>query len=366
MAANQKELARLAGVSQVTVSRVLRGTPGVSPKLRQRVLQTTRLYKYYPRSDARAMRRGKFQRIACAVTQYGPKGSTHCIYNGYLDPATDTFAEHGYSTIFEIFYMNVRTHSFIEAPRLFSELSVDGVLGIHAAGPVASYVDDRLAELDAPVIWVNRNSSPGVVSVTCDEYGGARALTRHLIDLGHREIGYFGADSSHHSYPDRSRGVRDELVAAGLDTSATAPMRSNEEVLYVEMLLDRRPRITGLVCHNLQFYLMAASAAGIRGLKIPQDLSIAYFANMWELFSLSNYPVTVMTVPDVLMSRAAANILMDALKYNRTPANIPPIRGQLIPGYSTTPPGREPDRNQLTLLKEQRRGVAHEIVYSPS
>ncbi len=356
MPVNQKELARLAGVSQVTVSRALRGSSLVSPKIRQKVMDASHRCGYYPRSDARAMRSGKFKRIACVVTLHSPKDRPHNTYSGYLDTAADLLAENGYSAIFESFYLDLRTNEFLEAPRLFSELAVDGVLGITAASPVMSYVDNRLAELGAPVVWVNRDMEEGIVSVVADEEANARILTRHLINLGHRRIGYLGRIGPHYSTIQRCEGVYQELKSAGYDTSGVNYHETNTEVASTEALLTGKPRFTAIVCYNLQAYLIALQVAARQGLRVPQDLSLCFFASSWEVSAFANFPATVVEIPEIEMAHTAIRLLLNTIEKHPRTEPVKPICGTLFEGGTATPPGEDTDLNRLEEYKQRRRG----------
>jgi DNA-binding LacI/PurR family transcriptional regulator len=354
---DREKVAKLAGVSPETVSRAFRGYKYIAPATREKVLRIGRRWGYVPHSAARAMRRGRFERIACVVNQYGPKGISHNPYTGYLDPATSILAERGYSVVFEPFYMDPVTDDFIEAPRLFSELAVDGVLGINATDPVLAYVDHRMNKVKAPVVWVNRNPQPGIRTVVCDEKAGARRLARYLIDLGHRRIGYFGNRYSHYSTVDRYEGVRDELEAADLDTADVDWSVSGKEVEFLERLFDRRPRVTGLVCYNLPFYHMAVQVAGARGLKVPRDLSLCYFASIWELPVFFKYPATILTVCEPEIAKTAVGILLDMIGGNSPPEGARYIPGKFCPGLTTACPGQEMEKGKWKEYMENQKAL---------
>ncbi len=351
------KVAKLAGVCPETVSRVFRDFERIAPSTREKVLKISRRWGYVPHSAARAMRRGRFERIACVVNQYGPKGISHNPYSGYLDPATSILAERGYSVVFEPFYMDPVTDDFIEAPRLFSELAVDGVLGINAADPVLGYVDHRMNAMKVPVVWVNRNPQPGIRTVVCDEKAGARMLVRHLIELGHERIGYFGNPGAHYSEVDRYEGVRDELDAAHLDTADVGGSVSGKEVEFLEHLFDRQPRVTGLVCYNLPYYYMAVQVAAARGLKVPRDLSLCYFASIWELPVFFKYPATIMTVCEPEITKTAVEILLDMISGNSPPEGARYIPGKLCPGLTTTRPGQEMEKGKWKEYMESQKAL---------
>jgi DNA-binding LacI/PurR family transcriptional regulator len=356
---SRDKVAKLAGVSPETVSRVFRNFDRIAPATRAKVLKVSRRCGYVPHSAARAMRSGKFQRIACVITQYGPKGSSHCTYNGYLDPATDLLAERGYSVLFEPFHLDVTTYDFVEAPRLFTELAVDGILGINAASPVPSYVDKRLKEMGAPAVWMNRDLAPGVSTVLADEKSNGRILARHLIELGHERIGFFGRPGPHYSTIDRGEGVREELASAGLDTSYVIETRHEQEVDDLERLMDRAPRLTALVCYNIQFYQMALHAAVIRGLRVPKDLSLCHVASVWELPTFVNYPATVVTIPEPDIARTAVERLLGAIEGIGPGEGATFLPGHFLPGFSTARPGEEADKVRMKEYMKNRKAFSY-------
>jgi len=156
MSMNRNKVAELAGVSPVTVSRVFRNSSLVDPKTRKRVLEAGRKCGYVPNSAARAIRQGRFNRVAAVVVQYGDVGTSWFPNNGFLDPAVNELAIHSYSMVTEPLYLDIKNDVFHQPPRLFSELAVDGILGRgnrsaesrRASGPIgcADRVDESRTE----------------------------------------------------------------------------------------------------------------------------------------------------------------------------------------------------------------------------
>jgi len=332
----------VVGVKTATVSRVLNDKPNpikVSERTKSRIFQAVKELGYQPNAAARAIRQGRFNRIACVVTQYGPRGTTYWpTMASYLEIAADKLAEYGYSLIFEPFHIDYPTDQLLETPGLFTELAVDGVLGVAAAGMVAYEVDEKLSRLKAPTVWLNRNPESEGMVVTCDEVAGARELTRHLIGLGHRRMGYVGTQGDHHSKQDRYRGVMEELAAGGLEpVSRFLKERLTGLDVVAGELLDHQPRPTALVCYGLFEYDAAIMEAARRGIKIPGQLSVCYFASPWDRRETRSKPTRI-EIPEIPMAAAGVDILMARVREKKVLPVPKPFVGKMVVGHTTAPP----------------------------
>ncbi|NLX03927.1 MAG: LacI family transcriptional regulator [Phycisphaerae bacterium] len=342
MAKTVKDVAAMAGVTPSTVSRVFRASPHVSPGTRERVLEASRRCGYFPHSAARAMRAGRFQRIACVLTRYGPIGAAHCNFNGYLDMAADLLGEQGYSVIFEPFHLTPVTREVIEAPRLFSELAVDGILAFDAVGVVPEYVDERIADLHAPVVWINRTPTVGLPCVNSDETANARLMVRYLLDLGHRRIGYLGVDEPHYSMTERFETVVDELRRAGCDASALRQGRSDDSVTELaRRVLDRQPPFTAVICYNFRMFHIALQMAASCGLRVPGDVSLCYFISPPEIPHFDDCLGTGVVVPERPMVEKGIDLLMAAMEGRPVSDETARIAGELFVGRTTSAPANE-------------------------
>lgn len=333
------DIAKRAKVSLPVVSSVVnhsRCTAMVSPAKREKILALAKEMGYIPHAAARATRQGRFNRIAAAIVQYGPPGTAYTPSNGYFDTAIHELAERGYSLVFEPLHLDYKTDRFYDPPRLFSELAVDGILGLPASGVVPAQVDEQLVAIKAPVIWMNRNPEETSQNVLCDEPAGTKILLRHLLDLGHRRIGYVGFKTPHYAGAQRYQTVRSELTAAGLEVSG-AVMAEHVDFLLetMEQFLNRRPLVTALICYNHGAYRTALHCIARRGLKVPEDISLCYFASPWEL-GITQFPVTVLEVPEAQMAVAAVKMLVDLIEEKKV-IQSPGFIGTLRPGQTTCP-----------------------------
>ncbi|NLX04805.1 MAG: LacI family transcriptional regulator [Phycisphaerae bacterium] len=342
MAVTLADIARRAGVSKTAVSRVVnhsRGTAGISASKRAEILRVAQDMGYLPNAASRATRQGRFNRIAGVVVQYGSDGSGYFPNTGFLDPAADHLAEHGYSLVLEPLHLDLLDDAFREPPRIFSELAVDGILGLPAGGVVPATVDEHLARLGAPVVWMNRDQAEHPHSVMSDEEANARMLVRHLIDLGHRRIGYIAFESPNYVLSRRARGVLGELEAAGLDTSGVLiGPRASCMVGLAEALLVPRLRVTAAIGQHRGAYDALSHTALRLGIRVPEELSLAYFASPWQVV-LSDYRPTTVEVAEGQMAVRAAARLLALVSGEEISEPEPPIAGTLRPGWTTARPG---------------------------
>jgi DNA-binding LacI/PurR family transcriptional regulator len=329
------DVARLANVSPITASRALRNHPLVTQTTKEKVLKASRQCGYLPSAAARSMRSGRQHRIAAVVVRFGKTRSSYWpIMNGYLDPAVDVLAEQGYSLVMEPLMLDVHTKDFIQPPKLFGELSVDGALGI-VAGMVTPQIDKQVKELGVPVVWCNRKDAGSGYAIGCDEVASGRMLAEYLIARGHRQIGYIGCEGTHYSASDRYLGVEAVLKEHGL--SRRWLVQDNQETAALDVAdhlfrLDQKP--SAVICYSMQYYQAALHQAAYMGLRVPKDMSLCYVASAWENDpSWSN--ATHIRLPEVQIGQQAASELLKLLNSKSGKAKRPKatlVQPELIEG----------------------------------
>jgi LacI family transcriptional regulator len=343
MAITRDKVAKLAGVSAMTVSRVLHGNPNVSPDTRKRVLEATRKCKYLPHAAARAMRNGRFDRIALAVIQYNSRGETYrpTVY-GYVNAAANTLAECGLGLLYEPFYLDVKD-GMISPPKLFTETTVDGVLAIPVGGCVPKDVDRHLGNLHVPVVWVNRNVVEMSTGIVSDEAENIRILLRHLIELGHRRIGYLGLETPHYSSKIRHNTLLAELRAADLDTRWVIGSEGRACLFEAaEQMLNFDPLPTAVISYNHLAHNAILNTACRHGIRVPSQLSLCYFSSSWDA-PWEHYRSTALILPEPEMARLGVERLLKKIHGKQTDPLAPPkpIVGKLQVGWTTAGPGEE-------------------------
>lgn len=330
-AATLAEVAAAADVSPITASRAISGAGYVAESTRQRVLEASRHVGYVPRAAARAMRSGRHYQIACAVVRYGQMSrASWPNMHSYLDVASDKLADMGYSLVLEPLHLDTVTQRFMGAPRLFAELAVDAVLGV-AGAPITPSIDQQLAMLQVPTVWCNRDEPDelGVAPcIACDDQAGGAILVNHLYEMGHRHIGYVGYESAHYSSKARYEGTLSALRRHGLSEAYSVYGEHDADVhALVRQAVLQRP--TALICYNRQHFDACLFALAHHGIRVPQDMSVCYFASAWERQEVE--PGTMAVLPEEQMASMAVDMLLTMIEGKQSPSLktvIPPTLSQ--------------------------------------
>lgn len=270
------DVARLAGVSHQTVSRVLNASPLVGPELTQRVQQAIQLlgYKRNPAARALASRRSmNLGVISFGISLYGPSLTLFGI--------AEAAREVGYTTSL-ITLADFERAAVRSAFDHLEEVSVDGVI---AVAPVQGAVDMiRTLAADLPLVTFEPGVTDGPASVGIDEVFGARLAVRHLLELGHQTVwhvsgpeGWLGTDA-------RIRGWRQELAAqrrvaheiiAGDGWGSAAGYRAGQR-------LAAEADVTAVFVANDQMALGVIYALQEAGRRTPDDVSVVGFDDIPE------------------------------------------------------------------------------------
>lgn len=275
-AASMRDVAALAGVSHQTVSRVINGHPSIRESTRQRVRAAMDQLHYRPNRAARALVTARSRTIGVLSTSaaalYGPVSSITAIQ--------DAGRAAGYSV------------AVAQLPDL-SEASLSGGLdhllaqsveGIVVIAP-QEVVIDRLesAQLDVPYMTLLGGPSAVQRELTVDQEAGARAATRHLLQLGHRRIAHLSGPLDWYEAEARVSGYRAELTDAGLEPEPVLEGDWTAESGYrLGLRVVEAPEVTAVFTSNDQMALGLYHAARERGLRIPEDLSVVGFDDIPE------------------------------------------------------------------------------------
>jgi LacI family transcriptional regulator len=294
------DVARRAGVSTATVSRVLAGLGGARPETQRRVLEAAQALDYRPSEIARALKRRSTQTFGLIVTD---------IENPYFPQLVRSVEDAARAEGYAILLCNAADDPDREAfyLDLLVERRVDGL--IIAASSLGVRHLEWLTAPRLPVVLVN-TAAPDVhlPSIMSDNGAGGRLAAEHLLGLGHRRFGYLMAPPRNVDAPDRLAGVRQALKAAGLGEGAPtvttgAPLVGGGEAAMLEML-DRDPRITAVVAYNDLMAIGALRAVRQRGLCVPDDISVVGFDDV-AFAAYVDPPLTTIAQGTVEMGRWA-------------------------------------------------------------
>ena len=270
-----RDVARLAGVSHQTVSRVLNNHPSIRPETKQRVLDVMADLQYKPNRAARALVTSRSRTIgilSASSTQYGPASSIAAI------EAAARASDYWVSTA------NIESSDAASIADGLAHLAAQGIEGLVVIAPQAR-VFDTLARLsiDVPYVTLQSTDQETVRTLSVDQIAGARMATRHLIELGHRGIYHLAGPQDWIEAEARMRGFLDEMSAQ--DVPTTAPILGDWTAQFGyyagrELLTVRD--FTAIFASNDQMALGLMHAVRDAGLEIPRDVSIVGFDDIPE------------------------------------------------------------------------------------
>ncbi|WP_345072788.1 LacI family DNA-binding transcriptional regulator [Phytohabitans flavus] len=323
------DVARLAGVSHMTVSRVINDQPTVSQVTRQRVLAAMTELGYRPNVAARALVTGRTRTLGVVsidTTLYGPASMLLAIERAARDI--------GYA-ISIASLPSVDRRSFGEA---FEALMAQAVEGIIAITPHTSTTTAlRHAPKDIPVVAVEGGRAP-VPTVAVDQRLGARIATEHLLSLGHATVGHIAGPSDWHEAQERERGWHDALTDAEREIPELVrgdwSPRSGYEAARK---LIGRPELTAIFVANDQMAIGALRALSEAAIAVPERVSIVGFDDIPEA-EFFTPPLTTLRQEFGEVGRQSLALLMEQVEgapRSRRRIVIPP---ELIVRESTRAP----------------------------
>ena len=305
-----KDVARVSGVSSMTVSRVINGGDRVSPETKQRVEQAIAELGYVPSRLARGLIRQKTGTLALIVPDVANPFFT-LIVRG----AEDVARRAGYRMIL----CDTRADLAIERD-VIEEMLAHRVEGI-AIAPVSDRSKvhlERLARFGVEFVLIDRT----VNGIECDvvvgdNTGGARRLVEHLLSLGHRRIGFITESDDVSTARDRRRGYEQALELAGLGLEPELVVNSTVDpsggFSGMERLLELEDPPTAVFTVNNLVAVGAIEAVRASGLDVPEDIALVCFDDIEYASRL--YPfLTVMAQPAETLGTLGTQLLLERIE----------------------------------------------------
>jgi len=309
------DVARHAGVSPMTVSRVINGETNVRPATRELVDLAIQALNYAPNLAARSLAGAARNRIGLLYSNPSA-GFVNEFLIGSLDQATQGNVQ----LIFE------KCGAGEEGADVARRLVADGIDGVVLGPPLceSAQVLEVFSSTGIPTVLLATALPPkGQLAVGIDDRRAALEMTRHLLALGHKRIGFIGGDPNLSASGEREAGYREALAAAGLPiepaliVAGRYDYRSGLEA--AARLLEQADRPTAIFASNDDMAAGAVAMAHRHGLDVPDDLTICGFDD--TALATAIWPeLTTIKQPIEDMSRAAMAMLIDAIRGQR-PAN---------------------------------------------
>lgn len=332
--ASMADVARVAGVSSQTVSRVSNGFPGVNEETRERVLAAMKELGYRPNSAARALKRGDFRTIGVITFTLSTTGNMRT-----LEAIATSAAQEGYA----VTLLPVAVPTQDEVRGAFSrlgELAVDAVIVIMEVHLLDS------ASLTLPphvkVVVADSDADDRYAVVDTDQAGGTRDAVRHLLDHGHRTVWHLAGPSESFAAQRRTDAWRKALEAAGRavpplvrgDWSADSGYRAG-------LRLAEQDDCTAVFAANDQMALGLLRALEERGRKVPDDVSVIGFDDIPDSGSFQP-PLTTVHQDFAEVGRRCVESALRQVRQGETEPGATLVPTRLVVRESTgRPPSRE-------------------------
>lgn len=327
--ATMGDVARLAGVSPQTVSRVLNGHPSVTPATRDRVEEAVRLLRYRRNASARALATRQTMNLGVVSIGHSQWGPSVALF-GIADAARQA----GYGTSLVTLEKPTRAR-MSDAFNHLAAVAVDGIVVIAPVEDAVVAAEGVSAEV--PVVFFEPGADNGTTIVAVDEVLGARRATQHLLGLGHETVWHVSGPDGWLGSEARIRGWQVELASArAITTEVIAGDWSSASGYRAGQELARHDDVTAVFVANDQMTLGLLKALTEEGRVVPNDVSVVGFDDIPEAAFFQPALTTVRLDFTAVGHRCVARLL--AMMREETVEPEPAIQPELVVRATTAPP----------------------------
>lgn len=312
------DVAKRANVSIGTVSRVINNRDRVSPETRERILLAIQELDYHSNALAQGLASQQTDTIGLVIPQVNDP-----FYFGIVRGIEDTVTAAGYSLLIASQPHHTSDNHYM---RLFRRGHVDAL--ILAALDVSPGEVQEMAKNGLPLILIQHDAGSHIPTIQADNYGGACAMTQHLIEHGYKRIAYITGTDYTPDNQQRLRGLRDTLAKHGLPLPDSLIFRGDylrgSGGIAMQRILALRQRPDAVFVSNDQMAADAIVAALDRGVRVPEDIAVVGFDDV-PLASYVTPPLTTVRQPIYEQGIYAAKVALDMLKSDqRAEQSTPP------------------------------------------
>ena len=320
-----KEVARQAGVSTATVSRVLSGAVQVTEDLRERVLSAAAALNYHPNRAARNLRVGFNRSVGILIPDI-----ENPFYTSLVRGVEQVLQAGGYSLLLANY-----NESSEQEKTYLSQMQAEGVAGLLFSAsrePGAAYAD--LARAGIPAVAVSRKlANPSIDQVTVDNEGGAYSAVKHLLELGHLRIGLINGpqalSTSQERYDGYHAALRESAIKPVKQLVQHCDFRQTGGYLGMQKLLSLNTAPTAVFVASNLMTLGALQAIHEAGLDIPGQIALVGFDEMPWAVSLRP-PLTTVAQPINEVGQTAARLLLERIQNFQLPRREVLLKTELI------------------------------------
>jgi LacI family transcriptional regulator len=310
-------VARAAGVSQSTVSRILNGTAVVSEHKKQAIDDAIAALGFVPNPVARGLAGGRTFSIG-VITQ----AIDSPFYGAALRGIEDELEPLGYSPLFVSGHWNLAVET--RCLEVLRSRRVDGIIVL-----TGRLTDQALAACAAsiPVVVTGRSlTAPRLASLNFDNFEGGRLATQHLLELGHRRIAFISGDPDHPDAVERLHGYRAALESAKVkfDRALVISGGFSEAggLEAVNRFVAAGQPFSAIFAANDEMAFGAALGLHRHGLRVPDDVSLVGFDDL-PASLYANPPLTTVHQPAYELGRLAASAMLQLLAGQEPVVDLP-------------------------------------------
>src|SRR5262245_22309478 len=316
------DIANLAGVAPMTVSRVVNDSGYVSRDMREKVERAITELNYHPNGLARSLKRQRTQVVGILLPDIANPFSAELVQG-----IQETLLPRGYSSFISASERSVQREQAVL--RALFDHRVDGIIVATRETKQGNDFLLRLVERDLRMVVVGRTfNHPQVDRVTADHWKGAYEAVEHLISLGHQRIGFVGVSPINGAGLRRYQGYLDALRENHLPideklivgpATQVGPGYSTQDDGYAGMkkLLALKKRPTAVFARNDFTAMGAICVIRDAGLSIPEDVAIVGFDNV-PLAAYTSPPLTTVDQPTKEQGYEAARLLLERVEGDET------------------------------------------------
>lgn len=334
------DVARLAGVSVGTASNVFNGKGKHTEATCARVRAAAAELHFTPNALIRSLQRGKTNTIGALTWGFPGEPEPGDVGSLLLKGISDGIAEAGFDML--LYFQHARPGAL--RPSLFLDGRVDGVVLRPGALSYEDLVALGASRVPAVVMY-ERPVPDSVGSVAIDNVGGLAALMDHLVELGHRRIGFYGP-AGPFDFVERLRGYREGLERHGLTSDPEDEFLTIGDVYRLHIdeacrrFLDRPDPVTAIFAgDDVAAYLFLKELDRL-GVRVPEEVSVAGFND--TPVAHSSLGLTTVRQPVIDVGRTAARFVAEMVE-GKTPEKCQALLPtQLVVRETTAPPGRVP------------------------
>ena len=320
---NSNDIAKIAGVSRSTVSRVINNYPNVPEKTREKVLKVIKEYDYVPHASARMLAGYKNRIIGLFIIdiverKVGIKNriTKSPYYLEFTSSVIEAASEKGYRVLVHIIHNASR---YEEVKICFYDKTISG--GIFIGENNGDSVIKKIIKDGYKVVLIDQdvslyNNSKCII-VNSDNYNGAYNATKHLINLNHTKIAHITGDIKKFSAIERVEGYKKALQDSNIPINKQFII--NSEFIEVggykaaKKVFSRDNKPTAIFASNDKIAIGAIKAIKELGLKVPEDVSIIGFDNIEESKYLDP-PLTTIQMKLYEMAKLATNTIINSIE----------------------------------------------------